>query len=117
LNYPLKKTDLNIYHLKMITKERRSARRDLYNALDPKLAFQAIGYGYLADDDGAVLERIPSIAATGRPIGMMADSGCRIPAPWSRRLETVRLAYKASMDLPRCSNIIRPRTSKSIRAR
>ncbi len=52
-------TDLNLYHLKMITPERRRARSALYNALDPDAQFQKVGYDYLADDTGAVLERIP----------------------------------------------------------
>lgn len=52
-------SELNLYHLKMITPERRRARSALYNALDPEARFQTIGYDYLADDAGAVLERIP----------------------------------------------------------
>lgn len=51
-------SDLNLYHLKMITPERRQARSALYNALDPDGRYQKIGYDYLADDSGAVLERI-----------------------------------------------------------
>jgi len=50
---------LNLYHLKMITAERRQARSALYSALDPQRQFQRIGYDYLAKDDGAVLETIP----------------------------------------------------------
>lgn len=53
-------SDLNLYHLKMITPERRRARSALYNALDPEGRFQAMGYDYLADDSGAVLETIPA---------------------------------------------------------
>jgi hypothetical protein len=55
-----RKADLNLYHLKMITPERRRARSALYNALDPERAFQKVGYDYLADDAGAVLEAIPA---------------------------------------------------------
>ena len=55
-----RKADLNLYHLKMITPERRQARSALYNALDPQRQFQKVGYDYLADDSGAVLETIPS---------------------------------------------------------
>ena len=51
--------DLNIYHLKMMTRARREARRDLYNTLDPDRRFQEIGYDYLADDTGARFETIP----------------------------------------------------------
>jgi len=50
--------ELNLYHLKMITPERRRARSALYNALDPDGRFQKVGYDYLADDVGAVLEPI-----------------------------------------------------------
>jgi hypothetical protein len=54
----LRHSELNLYHLKMITPERRRARSDLYNRLDPEARFQKIGYDYLADDTGAVLEKI-----------------------------------------------------------
>ena len=46
--------ELNLYHLKMITPERRRARSALYNALDPDGRFQKVGYDYLADDAGAL---------------------------------------------------------------
>ena len=49
---------LNLYHLKMITRARREARRDLYARLDPEGKFQRIGYDYLADDTGAEFEDI-----------------------------------------------------------
>ncbi len=52
-------TDINLYHLKMITRERRQARADLYNHLDPDRRMQPVGYDYLADETGVVLERIP----------------------------------------------------------
>ena len=52
-------TPFNLYHLKMITAERRRGRAALYNYLDPDLQSQAIDYDYLADDRGAVLTRIP----------------------------------------------------------
>ncbi len=52
-------TDFNLYHLKMITAERRAARAALYNGLDPDGRMQGIGYDYLADDTGAQFERIP----------------------------------------------------------
>ncbi len=51
--------DINLYHLKMLTPERRRARAALYNRLDPERRMQPIGYDYLADDEGAVLEPIP----------------------------------------------------------
>ncbi len=58
-DYDYRRTGLNLYHLKMIARARRVARRDLYRHLDPQNRFQAIGYDYLADDAGAVLETIP----------------------------------------------------------
>ncbi len=56
--YERRRTGLNLYHLKMITRERRVARRDLYKHLDPGAAYQAIGYDYLAEDDGALFEKV-----------------------------------------------------------
>ncbi|MBA3454490.1 MAG: glycosyltransferase family 2 protein [Deltaproteobacteria bacterium] len=57
---PLRKLDYNFYHLKMIRRADRIARRDFYNRLDPEKKFQKIGYDYLADETGVVLERIPA---------------------------------------------------------
>ncbi|MBX9747776.1 MAG: hypothetical protein K2X34_12795 [Hyphomonadaceae bacterium] len=51
-------TDFNLYHLKMITRERRQARAALYNFLDPERRMQALGYDYLADDADAAFEAI-----------------------------------------------------------
>lgn len=51
-------TPFNLYHLKMLTPERRKARAALYNHLDPERRMQTIGYDYLADDKGTRLERI-----------------------------------------------------------
>jgi hypothetical protein len=51
-------TGINLYHLKMITVERRKARAALYNHLDPGRVMQSIGYDYLADDTGAELRAI-----------------------------------------------------------
>lgn len=56
--YTFKHSGLNLYHLKMIDPARRRARRDLYKRLDPQGAFQAIGYDYLAEEAGMVLEKI-----------------------------------------------------------
>ena len=59
-NYEKQDSGLNIYHLKMITEERRRARRDLYKQLDPLNTYQQIGYDYLGDESGLVLKRIGS---------------------------------------------------------
>lgn len=58
-NHELASTDFNLYHLKMITRERRQARAALYNHLDPDRRMQALGYDYLADDSNAELQAIP----------------------------------------------------------
>lgn len=58
-NAEVRESGFNIYHLKMITAARRRARADLYNYLDPEKRFQPIGYDYLADEQDAVLERVP----------------------------------------------------------
>ncbi|WFP65231.1 MULTISPECIES: hypothetical protein [unclassified Mesorhizobium] len=60
LGLKLRDSGLNLYHLKMIEPKRRAARRDLYNRLDPDRRLQEIGYDYLADETGAVLETIPA---------------------------------------------------------
>ncbi|MFZ2835770.1 MAG: hypothetical protein WAZ21_00415 [Candidatus Saccharimonadales bacterium] len=52
-------TDLNIYHLKHIQPELRKHRKMIYNKLDPTNEFQAIGYDYLDDENGMILEKIP----------------------------------------------------------
>lgn len=57
--YKRRQTGLNVYHLRMISPERRRARRDLYKVLDPQAVYQSIGYDYLAEDEGMVLEPIP----------------------------------------------------------
>ncbi len=50
----------NIYHLKMVRRDWREARRDLYNGLDPTKEFQKwIGYDYLTNERGLALAKIP----------------------------------------------------------
>src|SRR5262245_5572084 len=51
---------LNLYHLKMVSARQRQARRGLYRHLDPDNRFQAAGYDYLVDEEGAAHEQIPS---------------------------------------------------------
>lgn len=48
----------NLYHLKMINPNRRAARAQLYEHLDPDHRMQAIGYEYLKDEAGLQLQRI-----------------------------------------------------------
>ncbi|MGJ7568742.1 glycosyltransferase family 2 protein [Variovorax sp. GB1R11] len=49
-----------LYHLKMIRREDRLARRDLYRRLDPQGRFQAGGYDYLAEEGPAL--RLAAVA-------------------------------------------------------
>ncbi|MBZ9732883.1 hypothetical protein LB534_06410 [Mesorhizobium sp. CA18] len=60
IGFRLEDSGLNLYHLKMIEPKRRAARRDLYNCLDPDRRLQQIGYDYLADESGMVLEAVPA---------------------------------------------------------
>ncbi len=88
LGYPRRMTDLNIYHLKMIAPERRIARRDLYQQLDPENAFQNVGYDYLANETGAEFETIAPNRGYSPPHhddgGLwMGDIGPRLPASGS----------------------------------
>lgn len=57
--YSLIKTDINLYHLKNIEPENRTARKELYNSLDPNRKYQKIGYDYLDDETGLETTRIP----------------------------------------------------------
>lgn len=57
--HTLVSTDHNLYHLKMMTRERREGRAALYNFLDPERRMQTVGYDYLADDAGAEFEAVP----------------------------------------------------------
>jgi hypothetical protein len=55
--FPL--ADLFIYHLRMLRREDREARRRRYEALDPHALCQPVGYGYLTDESGLRLRRVP----------------------------------------------------------
>lgn len=57
-HFPL--ADLILYHQRMIHAEDRQRRRDRYNALDPERKLQKIGYDYLADPAGMVLQKLPA---------------------------------------------------------
>lgn len=77
--YERRLADVNVYHLKMIARARREARRDLYTALDPDRKMQAIGYDYLADETGAEFERIAPERAYSPP--HVEDGGLWMPDP------------------------------------
>ena len=51
--------DLNIFHLRMIDADRRRARRELYERLDPDRRLQPIGYAHLTDETGLELSPLP----------------------------------------------------------
>lgn len=51
--------DLIVYHLRMIDAVDRERRKQRYLALDPDRRWQAIGYEYLTDPAGLVLEPLP----------------------------------------------------------
>ena len=56
--FPL--ADLVIYHLRMIRREDREARRERYQRLDPEARWQpTVGYAYLTDERGLKLRRVP----------------------------------------------------------
>ncbi len=54
--YPL--ADLNIYHLGMLLREDRVARRRRYELADPDRRWQAIGYAHLTDEQGLSVKRL-----------------------------------------------------------
>lgn len=53
------KADLTIYHLSMVKAEDRQARRRRYEQADPDCRWQRIGYAYLTDSTGIILESLP----------------------------------------------------------
>lgn len=55
-DYPL--ADLEVYHLRMIRREERLARRRRYERLDPDARWQPEGYAYLTDETGLRLQRV-----------------------------------------------------------
>jgi Glycosyl transferase family 2 len=53
--------DLELYHLAMLTPERREARRRKYELADPDARWQPdLGYAYLTDERGVRLRRVPA---------------------------------------------------------
>ncbi|WP_374642840.1 glycosyltransferase [Tabrizicola sp.] len=70
---------INLYHLRMASPARRKLRRELYAAADPERRFQAIGYDYLDDERGMVLEPLPPGRAFDPPF--VEDHGLWSPDP------------------------------------
>ncbi|MDQ5820549.1 MAG: glycosyltransferase family 2 protein [Actinomycetota bacterium] len=56
---PHRLTDLVVYHLGMLTRADRDARRARYEAADPTARWQSIGYAYLTDERGLQLAPVP----------------------------------------------------------
>lgn len=56
--YSMQQANVNVYHLKMIDPEARTARAELYKQIDSH-GIQEIGYDYLTDETGMILEEIP----------------------------------------------------------
>jgi hypothetical protein len=79
----LQNSMLRLYHLRMASARRRQHRRDTYAALDPERRFQILGYDYLADERGMVLETITPDRGFDPPFredgGLWADAPERLP--------------------------------------
>jgi hypothetical protein len=65
-DYPT--ADLRLYHLRMIRPEDRRARVERYRELDPDARWQEIGYDYLLDEGGIVLDPLEA-GRHYRPLG------------------------------------------------
>jgi hypothetical protein len=65
-DYPM--ADLRLYHLRMIQPQDRRERLERYRRIDPASTWQEIGYDYLLDEDGIVLEPIER-GREYRPLG------------------------------------------------
>lgn len=91
---PVQRAGLDLYHLRMATPARRQNRRDTYAAADPERRFQRIGYDYLADDRGMLLEGIapdrgflpPHLEDGGLWAPAVADAGGLAADPAAARL-------------------------------
>ncbi|CAN1562370.1 Glycosyltransferase 2-like [Paracoccaceae bacterium] len=77
--FQLRDAETNYYHFRMATPARRRLRRDLYATADPTRKYQAVGYDYLDDDRGMVLEKIPQGREFSPPFH--EDNGLWSPDP------------------------------------
>lgn len=77
--FKIRDAETNYYHLRMISPERRRLRRELYAAADPTRKLQSIGYDYLDDERGMVLEKIPEDREFKPPF--IEDHGLWTPDP------------------------------------
>lgn len=82
--------DLIVYHLRMIEAADRERRMRRYLALDPDRRWQAVGYEYLVDTTGLVVETLPP----GREYEPLAQPATEAP---DERLEPVAVAGRGSL--------------------
>lgn len=80
---PTRRTDLQLYHLRMAHPARRQHRWVTYAASDPDRVFQALGYDYLVDDADMRLVPIGEEAAYSPPFeedgGLWAPAAADLP--------------------------------------
>lgn len=107
-----KKSNLNLYHLRMASAERRQHRRYTYAALDPNRSSQRIGYDYLDDERGMVLEKIADARNFTPPHfednQLWAPSSEQLPTPSPDSIAT-RLIY-----IDKLRNVGGAKTAKTI---
>lgn len=74
---------VNLYHLRMAAAARRTLRREHYARIDPDRIYQRVGYDYLDDMRGAVLEPVPEGRQFTPPF--VEDGGLWAEAPTDAR--------------------------------
>jgi glycosyltransferase involved in cell wall biosynthesis len=82
--------DLIVYHLRMIEAADRERRMRRYLALDPDRRWQAVGYEYLVDTTGLMVETLPP----GREYEPLAQPATEAP---DERLEPVAVAGRGTL--------------------
>lgn len=80
---PTRRTDIQLYHLRMAHPVRRQHRWVTYAASDPERKFQALGYDYMVDDADMRLVPISAQAAYSPPFeedgGLWAPAAADLP--------------------------------------
>ena len=103
LRLAVKPSGLNFYHLRMISPNRRTLRAKQYAILDHERASQNLGYDYLDDENGMVLQDIPEGRgyspphaddnAHWQPVSPEVISGRVTPDPMSAKLHRLRATW------------------------
>ncbi|MDZ4134706.1 MAG: glycosyltransferase, partial [Paracoccaceae bacterium] len=101
-------SDVNLYHLRPISALRRKHRRETYAAADPGRLFQRVGYDYLDDERGMVLDPIPAgrhytppyVEDHGLWAPRIADIGPVVPDPPHTRLAYITAANRTGTGAP-----------------